>query len=116
MLVAVEELPRSAGHPFYERLNRILSGAGFDALFEKRCAPFYARRGRPNLAPGRYFRLLFIGYFEGLGSEREIARRAPGSSSLRSFLRLALTADPPDPLTISGTRRLLSVETHQEVF
>ena len=71
---------------------------------------------QPSLAPGRYFRLLLVGYFEGLDSERAIAWRAADSLSLRSFLRLAAPASPPDHSTISRTRRLLSVEAHQSVF
>ena len=62
--------PQGGGHPFYERLNQILNAAGFDAFVEQLCAPFSARMGRPSLAPGRYFRLLLVGYFEGLDSER----------------------------------------------
>ena len=116
MWVATADLPQGGGHPFYERLNEILGAAGFDAFVEKLCAPFYARMGRPSLAPGRYFRLLLVGYFEGLDSERAIAWRAADSLSLRSFLRLAPPAAPPDHSTISRTRRLLSVETHEAVF
>ena len=116
MWVAMADLPQGGGHPFYERLNEILNAAGFDAFVEKLCAPFYARMGRPSLAPGRYFRLLLVGYFEGLDSERAIAWRAADSLSLRSFLRLAAPASPPDHSTISRTRRLLSVEAHQSVF
>ena len=74
MWVATADLPQSAGHPFYERLNRVLDDAGFDAFVEQQCAKFYAATvGRPSLAPGRYFRLLLLGYFEGLDSERGIA-------------------------------------------
>ena len=116
MWVATADLPQSAGHPFYERLNRILEAAGFDAFVEGLCAPFYAVMGRPSPAPGRYFRLLLIGYFEGLDSERGIAWRAEDSLSLRAFLRLAAPAAPPDHSTISRTRRLFPVETHQAVF
>lgn len=116
MWVATSDLPQGGGHPFYERLNQILNAAGFDAFVEKLCAPFYARMGRPGLAPGRYFRLLLVGYFEGLDSERAIAWRAADSLSLRSFLRLAAPASPPDHSTISRTRRLLSLETHEAVF
>ena len=116
MWVATADLPQGGGHPFYERLNEILGAAGFDAFVEKLCAPFYARMGRPSLAPGRYFRLLLVGYFEGLDSERAIAWRAADSLSLRSFLRLAPPSAPPDHSTISRTRRLLSVETHEAVF
>ena len=116
MWVATADLPQSAGHPFYERLNRILEAAGFDAFVEGLCAPFYAVMGRPSPAPGRYFRLLLIGYFEGLDSERGIAWRAEDSLSMRAFLRLAAPAAPPDHSTISRTRRLFPVETHQAVF
>ena len=78
MWVATADLPQGGGHPFYERLNEILCAAGFDACVEKLCAPFYARMGRPSLAPGRYVRLLLVGYVEGLDSERAIAPGAPG--------------------------------------
>ena len=85
--VAGADLPRSAGHPFYERLNGILEAGGFDELVESECAQFYAERmGRPSLCPGRYFRLLLVGYFEGLDSERGIAWRAQDSLSIRRFL------------------------------
>ena len=82
MWVPTADLPKSAGHPFYERLNRVLDDAGFDAFVEAQCASFYADGvGRPSLAPGRYFRLLLLGYFEGLDSERAIAWRAADSLS-----------------------------------
>ena len=117
MWVATADLPTSAGHPFYERLNRMLDDAGFDAFVEARCAPFYADDiGRPSLAPGRYFRLLLLGYFEGLDSERAIAWRAADSLSIRAFLDFALHEAPPDHSTLSRTRRLMDVETHQAVF
>ena len=72
--------------------------------------------GRPSLAPGVYFRLLLLGYFEGLDSERGIAWRAADSLALRDFLGLALDEAPPDHSTISRTRRLIDLETHQAVF
>jgi transposase len=115
--VATTELPRSAGHPFYERLNKVLEEAGFDAFVEERCGKFYApMMGRPGLAPGVYFRLLLIGYFEGLDSERGMAWRAGDSLGLRRFLRIGIDEAPPDHSTISRTRRLIDVETHREVF
>ena len=81
------------------------------------CAVFYAARmGRPSLRPGRYFRMLFIGYFEGLSSERGIAWRVSDSLSLRSFLDLDVTAASPGHSTLSRTRRLIDVETHEAVF
>ena len=115
--VTTAELPTSAGHPFFERLNQVLEAAGFDAFVEGLCAVFYAARmGRPSLRPGRYFRMLFIGYFEGLSSERGIAWRVADSLSLRSFLDLDVTEPSPDHSTLSRTRRLIDVETHEAVF
>jgi transposase len=117
MWVATQDLPRSAAHPFYRRLNRVLEEAQFDAFVEGACATFYAPvMGRPSLAPGRYFRVLLLGYFEGLDSERAIAWRAADSLSIRSFLGLELHEAPPDHSTISRTRRLIDVETHRAVF
>ena len=117
MWVPTADLPKSAGHPFYERLNRVLDDAGFDAFVEAQCASFYADGiGRPSLAPGRYFRLLLLGYFEGLDSERAIAWRAADSLSIRTFLDCALDEAPPDHSTLSRTRRLIDVETHRAVF
>jgi transposase len=117
MWIATSDLPRTAAHPFYESLNRILDQAEFDGHVERLCAPFYAETmGRPSLAPGRYFRLLLIGYFEGLDSERAIAWRAADSFALRRFLDMELVEAPPDHSTISRTRRLIDLETHREVF
>ena len=115
--IAHTDLPRTVGHPFYEQLNRLLEECGFDEYVEQQCARFYAAKmGRPSLAPGRYFRLLLIGYFEGIDSERGIAWRAADSLGLRSFLGVGLNEMPPDHSTISRTRRLIDVETHRAVF
>jgi transposase len=115
--VTTNDLPRSPGHPFYARLNRALEGAGFDTFVESRCRAYYAPvMGRPSLTPGRYFRLLLVGYFEGLDSERGMAWRAADSLAIRSFLGLGLDERAPDHSTISRTRRLIDVETHREVF
>jgi transposase len=73
-------------------------------------------RGPAGLAPGRYFRLLLIGYFEGLDAERAIAWRAADSFALRDFLGLVLPEAPQDHSTISRTRRLIDLETHEAVF
>jgi transposase len=117
MWIATKDLPITMAHPFYERLNRILDKCGFDAHVEGMCGQFYAETmGRPSLAPGRYFRLLLIGYFEGLDSERAIAWRAADSLALRRFLDLELVESSPDHSTISRTRRLIDLETHREVF
>jgi transposase len=111
------ELPEAPGHPFYKRLNEVLEGNGFDRFCEDRCRPFYHERlGRPSLAPGLYFRLMMIGFFEGLDSERGIAWRVADSLTLRQFLHLGLDERTPDHVTISRTRRLIDGVSHQEVF
>jgi transposase len=117
MWVATQDLPRTAAHPFYARLNQILDQHDFDRHVEGLCQPFYADVvGRPGLPPGRYFRLLLVGYFEGLDAERAIAWRAADSLALRKFLGLVLPEAPPDHSTISRTRRLIDLETHEAVF
>src|SRR5213593_687168 len=110
-------LAKGVSHPFYQRLNQLLEECRFDEFVEGRCRRFYAaKRGRPSLAPGVYFRLLLIGYFEGIDSERGIAWRAQDSLALRRFLRVGLEESPPDHSTISRTRRWMEVDTHREVF
>ncbi len=115
--IATQEPPRTGGHVFYERLNRVLEENGFDRFVEDTCEKFYAPvMGRPGLAPGVYFRMQLVGYFEGLDSERGIAWRCGDSLSLREFLGAGLTGTVPDYSTVSRTRRLIDVETHAEVF
>src|ERR1700693_4303227 len=115
--IASGDVARSPSHPFYQRLNELLDEEKFDELVEGLCRKFYApRMGRPSLAPGIYFRSLLIGYFEGIDSERGIAWRLSDSLALRRFLGYALTDETPDHSTLSRTRRLIDVETHQEIF
>jgi len=117
MWITTMDLPTAASHPFYRRLNTLLREDGFDNFVEAQCAGFYAQTmGRPGLPPGVYFRLLLIGYFEGINAERGIAWRAADSLALRDFLGLGLTEAPPDHSTISRTRRLIALETHRAVF
>lgn len=83
------QLSQALGHPFYAALERMLHSHGFDRFVESLCAPVYAlTMGRPSIPPGVYFRCLFVGYFEGIRSERGIAWRCSDSLSLRSFLTL----------------------------
>lgn len=115
--VAATELPSAASHPFYARLDQVLRDAQFDDFAEAQCGRFYAEAvGRPSLAPGIYFRLLMVGYFEGLDSERGIAWRAADSLTLRDFLGVTLPDAPPDHTTIARTRRRIDLETHRAVF
>src|SRR5437870_5302871 len=111
------DLARAPGHPFYKRLNQLLDEGKFDEFAVKECAKFYAENnGRPSLTPGIYFRLLLVGYFEGIDSERGIAWRAADSLGLRQFLGIGWDERTPDHSTISRTRRLIDRETHRKVF
>ena len=115
--IATSDLPTSPGHPFYARLTTLLDGHHVDRFVEGLCDRFYAPvMGRPSLAPGRYFRLLLVGSFEGIDSERGIAWRATDSLAVRRFLRVAVDEAPPDHSTIARTRRLIDLETHRTVF
>jgi transposase len=117
LFIPTTKLPQSAAHPFYAKLNEVLAGWRFDAFVEGLCAKFYEEKiGRPSLEPGKYFRLLLIGYFEGIDSERGIAWRCSDSLSLRSFVGYRLDELSTEHSTISRTRRLIDYETHQQVF
>ena len=117
LLVATTSLPQSPGHPFYEKLNGLLAETKFDEYVEELCRPYYADGvGRPGIPPGVYFRMLFIGYFEGLDSQRAIAWRCHDSRSLQSFLGYAITAPTPDHSSLTVIRKRLPLEVHERVF
>jgi transposase len=119
LFIAADRLPKSAGHPFYERLNQLLAEAGFDTWIESRCREYYAAdgsSGRPSIPPGVYFRMLLVGYFEGIDSQRGIAWRCADSLGLRRFLGLALDESSPDHSTLTNTRKRLPAEVFEEVF
>jgi len=119
LFVMADGLPKSAGHPFYQRLNALLAEANFDHWIERRCQRYYEQeepRGQPSIPPGVYFRMLLVGYFEGIDSQRGIAWRCADSLSLRQFLGIPLDETTPDPKTLSNTRRRLPEEVFDEVF
>jgi transposase len=107
---------RTPGHPFYKTLNHILDKEHFDEWLEGLCEPYFRRGGRPSIPPGVYFRMLMVGYFEGIASERAIAWRCADSLSLREFLGFDLTASTPDHSTLSVWRKRLELKTYEEVF
>jgi len=115
--VATAELPRSDGHVFYQKLNKLLHEAGFDTYVEVLCKPHYHKTmGRPGIPPGVYFRMLLVGYFEGIGSQRGIAWRCADSLSLRKFLGIGLAEETPDHSSLTRVRDRLPLSVHQQVF
>ena len=117
MWVATTSLPKSIGHIFYRKLNRLLAEADFDRTVERMCEPYYhSHLGRPSIPPGVYFRMLLVGYYEGIGSQRGIAWRCSDSLSLRDFLGLPLTEETPDHSSLTRVRDRLPLEVHAAVF
>src|SRR4030081_289053 len=119
LFIMADGLPKSAGHPFYQALNRLLAEADFDPWIEKRCQRYYAqeeKRGRPSVPPGVYFRMLLVGYFEGLDSQRGIAWRCADSLALRQFLGVPLDEATPDHSTLTNPRQRLPDELFTAVF
>ena len=111
------DIPQAPGHPFYRRLNQLLAQYGFDPFVEDLCRPFYHEQlGRPSVPPGVYFRMLLIGYFEGIDSERGIAWRCGDSLTLREFLAYELTQSTPEHSSLSRIRERIDLQTHREVF
>jgi transposase len=117
LFIPAEQLPRSPGHVFYRKLNELLAEAGFDSWLEDLCAPYYADgRGREGIPPGTYFRMLLVGYFEGIGSQRGIAWRASDSLSIRDFLGVPGHKESPDHSSLSRIRDRLPLQLHLDVF
>jgi transposase len=119
LFIATEQLAQAPGHPFYQKLNALLAEAGFDRWVESRCEQYYQGddvRGRKSIPPGVYFRMLFVGYYEGIDSQRGIAWRCADSLALRQFLGVPLDAGTPDHSTLTNTRKRLPAEVFAEVF
>jgi transposase len=115
--IATSSIAAAPGHPFYQRLDGLLKQQKFDDYVEDVCQQFYAETlGRPSIVPGVYFRMLLVGYFEGIDSERGIAWRCADSLGLREFLGFDLNEKTPDHSSLSNIRRRIDLETHQAVF
>ena len=118
LFVAVDRLPRGEGHAFYERLNKLLAEEGFDEAVEELCRPYYQAEGngRPSIPPGIFIRMLLVGFFEGIGSQRAIAWRCGDSLSLRKFLGYTLSERTPDHSSLTRVRDRLPLEIYQQAF
>ena len=115
--IATTDLPKSPGHVFYDKLNQLLADADFDRWVETLCQPYYADGiGRGSIPPGTYFRMLFVGYFEELDSQRGIAWRCNDSFSLRDYLGVARNEATPDHSSLTIIRQRLPLAVHEQVF
>lgn len=114
-----DRLPKASPSRFYELLNGTLEGMEFASQVREMCAPAYAdaaRGGRPGIDPVVYFKMLMVGFFEGLESERAIASRCADSLSLRGFLGYALDEATPDHSSMSVIRQRLGSDCFERVF
>lgn len=111
-----ERLASGPGHVFYDKLNQFLKEKGFDLFVEQLCQPHYKNGGRPSIPPGVYFRMLMIGYLEGIDSQRGIAWRCEDSLALRRFLGISLSEETPDHSSLTRIRDRLPTWVHEEVF
>jgi transposase len=116
LFIPTAKLATGPGHPFYAKLNEVLADAGFDGFVEQLCAPYYKDGGRPGIPPGVYFRMLLIGYFEGLDSQRGIAWRCADSLALRAFLGVAITEETPVHVSMTMIRQRLPESVYDKVF
>ena len=140
--IPTDQVAKGPGHPFYRKRNEVLAAGRevdgdseshggpnapgnreprggrvrFDRFVEDLCRPFYAEAGRPGIPPGVYFRMLLIGYFEGIDSERGIDWRCSDSLTLRQFLGYSLTDATPDHSTLCTIRQRIDLQTHRAVF
>lgn len=116
LFIPAAKLVQGPGHPFYSKLNDVLATVEFDDFTERLCAPYYKDGGRPSIPPGVYFRMLFIGYFEGLDSQRGIAWRCADSLGLRAFLEVAPTQATPVHASMTIIRQRLPEKVFDQVF
>jgi transposase len=116
MFITTAQVASGPGHPFYAKLNQVLAEAGFDDFTEKLCASHYKKGGRPGIPPGVYFRMVLIGYFEGLDSQRGIAWRCADSLALRAFLGVGLTEATPVHASMTIIRQRLPESVYDRVF
>ena len=116
LFVASTQIATGPGHPFYSKLNDVLQKAGFDRYVEQLCAEYYKKGGRPGIPPGVYFRMVLIGYFEGLDSQRGIAWRCADSLALRSFLGFSITEATPVHASMTIIRQRLPESVFDQVF
>jgi len=116
LFIPSDQIAQGPAHPFYSKLNEVLAQGGFDEYVEELCEPYYKSGGRPSIPPGVYFRMLFIGYFEGLGSQRGIAWRCADSLALRTFLGKTITEETPVHASMTIIRQRLPETVFEQVF
>lgn len=116
--VATSDLPKSAKTTFYDKLQATLDDFGFEGKVRDICLPYYKQTpvGRPGIDPVVYVKMIMVGFFEDLPSERAIAARCADSLAIRSYLKYELQENTPDHSSLSIIRQRLGVEVYQQIF
>lgn len=116
--IPTQELPKSPKSTFYSRLQETLDSLEFEAQIRSICAPFYKQSGtgRPGIDPAVYVKMIMVGFFEDLPSERSIAARCADSIAIRAFLKYDLDEGTPDHSSFTVIRQRLGLEVYQQIF
>jgi len=118
LFIPSARLVQPACSSFYVKLEQTLQSFSFAAAVRQLCQACYDNngRGRPGVDPAVYFKMLMVGFFENIPSERGIAERCQDSISIRAFLGYDLTGNTPDHSTLSVIRSRLGVKVYDQVF
>lgn len=116
--IPAEQLVSSAKTGFYTKLEETLESFGFAAKVRELCAPAYDQSGvgRPGIDPVVYLKMVMVGFFEDLPSERAIAARCADSLSIRAFLKYELNEKTPEHSSFTVIRQRLGLEIHECIF
>jgi transposase len=116
--IETRRLPKLSAGGFFRQVEEVLAEIGFVEEVHRLCRAAYSQRsdGRPGIDPVVYFKMLMVGFFENLPSERAIAARCEDSLAVRSFLGYGLEEATPDHSSLSVIRRRLPAEVYQAVF
>jgi transposase len=117
MWVNRAQLVKAHADPFLDRFNTFLQEFHFGDQVRALCAKHYTDgAGQPGVDPEVYFKMLLIGFFNNISSEREIVRRCHDSIAIRAFLGYGLTEEIPDHSTLCVIRHRYTSETFNKVF
>ncbi len=118
--IATSDLPATPANGFYQKLDAVLAEFKFGEETRRLAAPFYemnaSKGGQPGIDPEVYFKMLMVGFFENLASERAIAARCADSLSIREFLHYGLGDRTPHHSSFTVIRKRLAAEVYDAVF
>src|SRR5258705_13056659 len=116
--IAADQLVISAQSGFYGKLEQTLESFGFGEKVRALCKRVYDQSGvgRPGIDPVVYLKMIMVGFFEDLPSERAIAARCADSMSIRAFLNYELDEKTPDHSSFTVIRQRLGLDLYERIF